>query len=542
MMLHEDIDILECVYYPEYIQYFPDYYIQANYYFNYDFKLTEKSTSLNEVLGIFPELFLGLSILFLIIHGILLSSNKKKNYPLIHNSIINLGILALIFTFILINNNCIVNESSLFNNTIVIDNIGMYSKQMIVLSSILCLIVIKDYLNDTKTSSFEYIILILFSILGILLLCSSNDLITAYLSIEVQSLSFYLLAAYKKNSIFSTEAGLKYFILGSFSSSLFLFGSSFIYGSTGTTNFEDFKDLYFLIYPENLFYKDLIYEINLLELGLVFLIISLFFKLSLAPFHLWSPDIYEGSLTSSTIFFAVLPKLGLFVLLVRIFYYSFHGLIDNWKHCFIGISLLSIIIGSFGGLEQKKIKSLFAYSSITHMGYSLISFSTGTFEGLQVLLCYIFIYMLSGICIWSIFLSIRLKYNYLKKTNKDLADFLLLSKSNKILAMFFSISLLSLSGFPPLIGFYAKFNVFLVSIESTFYFAALFGILCSVISTFYYVRIIKILYFEKKISGKLYYPINYQISLIISICFVLFIFLFLNPNLIYLFFYKISSF
>ena len=190
-----------------------------------------------------------------------------------------------------------------------------------------------------------------------------------------------MLAAYKRNSIFSTESGLKYFILGALSSSLFLLGSSFIYGTIGATNFEDCKDLFFYIYPEvSSFELSQVLNINLLQFGFIFVTVSLFFKLALAPFHIWSPDIYEGSLTSSTVFFAVIPKLSLFCLLVRFFQSSFCNFLDYWKYCFVTIALLSVLIGSFAGLEQRKIKSLLAYSSISHMGYALLAFSSGTYE------------------------------------------------------------------------------------------------------------------------------------------------------------------
>ena len=507
-----------------------------------NFLINTELMTLNEVINIFGELFFGLAILFLILHSILLASNKKKNYPLIQKSIIKLSIFILFLTFCIFYNTELIYNCSFFDNTLIIDNLSIIAKLTITLFSILCFFIIEDYLDLQKINSFEYIILILFSILGIFLICSSNNLITIYLAIEIQSLSFYLLAAYKRTSIFSTEAGLKYFILGSFSSSFFLFGSSLIYGATGTTNFEDFKDLYFLVQSkinqEN--YLNIFSEIHLLELGLMFLVISLFFKLALAPFHVWAPDIYEGSLTSSTVFFAIIPKLGIFILLIRFFYYSFYGFLYDWRQLFMYIALFSVLVGSFAGLEQKKVKSLLAYSSIGHMGYSLISFSSGTFEGLQSLLCYLFIYMLASLSIWTIFLSIQLKKQYLNKTNKDLADFVLLVKSNNCLAISFTIALLTLAGFPPFIGFFAKFNVFFAAIESSMFFAAIIAIFCSVISTFYYVRIIKIIYFENGTSGKLYKPINYINSLIISICSFLFIYLFINPNLFYFFYYQAS--
>ena len=201
--------------------------------------------------------------------------------------------------------------------------------------------------------------------------------------------------------------------------------------------------------------------------------------------------------------------------------------------------MLSIIVGAFAGLEQKKLKSLLAYSSISHMGYTLIAFSTGTFEGIQMLLCYLFLYMLAGLCVWSIFLLLRLKSKYTKKQNKDLADLNLLSKSNNILALFFSVVLLSIAGLPPMIGFLVKISIFLVSVEAFMYFVAIISILCSVVSTFYYIRIVKILFFENYVAGKLYYPIKSYMSVVIVCIFYLLFFLFVNPTLVYLFSYKI---
>ncbi len=196
-------------------------------------------------------------------------------------------------------------------------------------------------------------------------------------------------------------------------------------------------------------------------------------------------------------------------------------------------------MGSFGGLEQKRLKSLLAYSSISHMGYTLIAFSTGTFEGMQMLFCYLFLYMIAGLCIWSIFLVLQLKYSYVKKQNKDLADLNLLNKSNSLLALFFSTVLFSVAGLPPMVGFLVKIGIFLVSVEATMYFVAIISILCSVISTFYYIRIIKIMYFESSITGKLYYPIKFNSSILIVILFYFLLFLFINPTLIYLISHKI---
>jgi len=447
------------------------------------------------------------------------------------------------FCFLLLNNSAEFNEQCIFNNSIIHDYLSFSSKSMIGLVSVFSLLMIRNYLTIQKINYFEYTLLLLFSLLGIFLICSSNDLITAYLSIELQSLAFYIMAAFKKDSTFSIDAGLKYFILGAFSSSLFLFGSSIIYGISGSTNFEDFKSLFFLSQIDDstyVFYKEIVFDAGLMQFALVFIFVSLLFKLALAPFHLWSPDIYENSPTSSTFFFAVVPKLAIFVLLIRIFYYSFYAFIEKWRYYLVIIALLSVIIGSFAGLEQRKMKSLLAYSSIGHMGYTLIAFSTGTLEGFQALIGYLIFYMVSSLCIWSIFLLLQLKNNYSKKQNKDLADLVLLSKSNSILALFFATVLLSIAGLPPMVGFLVKLGIFLVSIEASMYFVGIVSILCSVISTFYYIRILKIMYFENTLVGKLYYPIKSHISILIVCLFYSLIFLFANPTLFYLFTYKMS--
>ena len=559
---------------------------------------------------IFSELFLGISIIYLVTHCTFLSIQKK--YPLIQNSVLYLSVLSLVFSGYLIANEPLnVLESSFLNNTFVLDYTSLFSKLIIIILSSFCLVMMQTYVLSQKINNFEYFLLFMFSILGLLLLCSSNDFLTAYLAIELQSLSFYVLAAFKKDSTFSIESGIKYFVLGAFASSMFLFGASLLYGFTGTIYFTDFNNLFYTIVPgkkvllnqhywneivnikyylkgitysqnylehflitENFaesitniiefektvlpimsFVKVLeltgefyeldqistsLFDINLIKFALVFIFISLLFKITAAPFHIWAPDVYEGSPSSSTFFFSVVPKLAIFVLLSRIFYTGFYGFIDSWRYFIVSIVILSVLVGSFGGLEQKKLKSLLVYSTISHMGYSLIAFSSGTFESLQMLISYLIIYSFSGLCIWSIFIVIRLKNNYLQKQNKDLTDLVLLSKSNYVLAIFFITVLFSVAGFPPMIGFLVKLGIFATAIESSMYFVALVSIICSVIGTFYYLRLIKILYFEKLLTGKLYHPITTQNSILIAILFYFFLFMFVNPTALFLLSYKFS--
>lgn len=551
---------------------------------------------------IFPELFLGICIIYITLHATFLAIQKK--YPLIQSSVLYLSILVLFFaSYLVYNEHLNVVEISCLNNTYISDYISFVSKLVIGSLSVFCLLMMHSYILTQQINNFEYFLLFLFSVLGLFLLCSSNDLLTAYLAIELQSLSFYVLAAFKKNSTFSVDAGIKYFILGAFASSMFLFGASLLYGLTGSVSFSDYqilflntvpgqnvvtvnfyeviedifqqtgflvcveypnlawifsseigticsffdcqydlKDIYvnFCYLDESVSTIDRIFDVSLIKFSLVFILIALFFKLTVAPFHIWAPDVYEGSPSSSTFFFSVVPKLAIFVLLIRIFYFSFYGFVDSWRHFVVFIVIFSIMIGSFGGLDQRKLKTLLVYSTISHMGYSLIAFSAGTFESLQMLLSYLIVYSFSGLCIWSIFMLTKIRNTYTQKQNKDLTDLVLLGKSNYMLAIFFTTVLFSVAGFPPMIGFLVKMGVFLTAIEASMYFVALISILCSVIGTFYYLRLIKILYFEKVIVGKLYYPINSQSSLIITLLFFLFLFLFCNPTLLFLISQKLS--
>ena len=282
------------------------------------------------------------------------------------------------------------------------------------------------------------------------------------------------------------------------------------------------------------------YDFTFLCIGFFFLCVSIFIKLSIAPFHFWSLDVYEGSPNTTTFFFSVVPKIGLFILLFRICYIGFYPLfIDNYQLYFFILAVLSIFVGSFGGLEQRKLKTLLAYSSVSHTGYLILSFSTANTEGIQMMFYYLIIYMISGLCFWSVYLFLRQnQITYGNKDNKELGDLVLLKESNPALALVMAVTLFSIAGIPPVVGFLAKLGVFLVVMQSFAYFVAAVSILFSVISTFYYIRLIKILYFENILVGKLYYPINTKKSIVISILFLSLIVLSIDPAIIYLLFYK----
>ena len=541
------------------------------------------------------EIFLSCSILQLTFYAISTTQQRRQGFVLLSQQMYHIGVLIIILSSLLLLNEDLVSLNSLSSNNFIInDYLGFASKLVICLISVLFLMLITiSYEDKTIQNNFEYMVLILISIFGLLLLCSSNDLITAYLAIELQSIAFYIMAAFKKNSTYSIESGLKYFVIGSLSSAFFLFGSAIIYGCVGSLNFDDIRMFLSLslTYPDNSY--DLIslsnidshqiwsslkltnklemsdniqilnyildnYSFSLFDgfqttsysslnldfiyLGFIFLCVSLFIKLALAPFHFWSLDVYEGSPNTTTVFFAVVPKIGLFLLLIRICYSSFYSNFSSvWQFYFLIIAVFSIFIGSVGGLEQRKLKTLLAYSSISHTGYLLLSFSTNSVEGMTMMFYYLAIYMISSLCFWSIYLFIRPRQPfYFKKQNKELGDLVLLRDSNPLLALILSITLFSIAGIPPIVGFLAKIGVFLEVIKSSVYLIALIGILFSVASTFYYIRVIKILYFENILVGKLYETISTKKSLLTSFLALSLIFLCIDPSIIY-YLFQISS-
>jgi NADH:ubiquinone oxidoreductase subunit 5 (subunit L)/multisubunit Na+/H+ antiporter MnhA subunit len=281
-------------------------------------------------------------------------------------------------------------------------------------------------------------------------------------------------------------------------------------------------------------------NLNFVSIGFFFICVGLFIKLSIAPFHFWSLDVYEGSPNTTTFFFAVVPKISLFVLLMRLCYVSFYQIfVTDFQIYFFALAVLSIFVGSLGGLEQRKLKTLFAYSSISHTGYLLLSFSTGNIEGLQMMFYYLSIYMISGLTFWAVYLFLINKDDvYFNKNNKELGDFVLLKESNPMLAFILTMTLFSIAGIPPLVGFLIKLGVFSVVVKSSAYLISLVSILLTVISTFYYLRLIKVLYFENTRVGKLYLPITTNKALLIAVLSFSLIILCLDPTLIYLLFYK----
>jgi NADH-quinone oxidoreductase subunit N len=352
--------------------------------------------------------------------------------------------------------------------------------------------------------------------------------------LEVQSLAFYILASMRKDSAFSTEAGLKYFILGAFSSGILLLGISFIYGAVGTTGFENLGK-FFIGFDFLNFSTDLFDINNRIILGVICVFIGVLFKLTAAPFHMWAPDVYEGSPFFITILFSVVPKIGLLGIAIKIFYFALYEGLFYWQSVGLLCSILSIGIGTLKALQQNKIKRFLAYSSIGHVGFLLLGFSTGTILGIQGLLFYLVIYTVMMINIWAIIISLKVKNNNYVQV-KYINDLQGLSKSNPLLAYTLAINMFSMAGVPPLAGFFAKFYLLFSGLESSFNVLVILSILFSVISAFYYIRFIKIIFFDDNTAGFLHEnKISYAHSLILSISFLFILFLFISPNLLLLY-------
>lgn len=473
-----------------------------------------------DIYFILPEIYLATSTLLLLIYGVLSSGSKDLGYPLLSRSIAFLSVQTLSFTSILILTFPYLNSFS-WNFFLVFNFYVLYSKVFIIFASVIWTCFSLDYIRKEQINSFEYWILILLTVVALLFILQVYDLLVMYLVIELQSLSFYVLASFKRSSEFSTEAGLKYFVLGAFSSAFLLFGSSLIYGLTGLTNFSDLNILFSGFLLENSF---LVFGIFI---GLIFLGSALFFKLSSAPFHMWSPDVYEGSPTSTTAFFSIFPKLVVITLLLRVFLISFYDFFPIWKNLFFLGAFLSLLFGSFGAFAQKKWKRFLAYSAITHIGFILIGFLSGENFGIFSIFMYLIVYIVTMFSIFSFIVNLRICEYPQQNQVRYIKEIMSFGSSNPLLAISLSLILFSMAGIPPLAGFFAKVFVILVGVQSGAYSLVLFSIVMSSLACFYYIRIIQSLYFLKVRKWPLFVPMNKKNTFILgtSCFFLLFYFL-----------------
>jgi proton-translocating NADH-quinone oxidoreductase chain N len=472
-----------------------------------------------------PEIFILVIINFLIIYSVIYSTSSHLGYPILIRNVTWLGVQILSFAFLLNICNPLIGVIA-FNNLLIFDNISILIKSIILLAAISSLILAIDYSKFENLNCFEYIILMILAVVGMMLVVSSYDLIAMYLAIELQSFCMYIIASLKRDSEFSTEAGLKYFILGAFSSGLLLFGCSLLYGFTGTTNYHQLFQVFSMVEetPEIVWTK----TSNAIPLGVLFILIGMLFKLSAAPFHLWAPDVYEGAPTSVTAFFAIVPKIAVLSVVVRLFSYVFYGLLLPWQEVLILCSILSMIVGTLGALWQTKIKRLLAYSGIGHIGYTLIGISTGSIEGIYATFFYVIIYIIMTIATFSILLSIRNQGNLSKL--KHLNDLSGLFVSNPQLAFSFAIIMFSMCGIPPLAGFFSKMFIFISAINMEMYFLSIIGVMTSVAASFYYIRIIKLMFFDSETRINNLNSLSKENSLFLSSCCIFLMTFFLWPT------------
>ena len=458
-----------------------------------------------------PEVSLSMLAIACLMYGLFSKDNSFSKAT-------NFAILSLIFVSFLVYFDFTTNFAlfeTFFSNT----TFTKFFKILTILGAAASLIISKNYFIDTKISRFEIPTLLLFSTLGMMLMISSKNLMMMYLAIELQSLSLYVVASIKRNSLESAESGVKYFILGALSSGILLYGFSLVYGFTGQTSFDEI-------------YISLSQLDNLpigLVFGLVFILVGLAFKVSAVPFHMWTPDVYEGAPTSITAFFAIVPKLAAIALIFRFCLEPFNDFYFEWTQVIFFLSIASMFLGAIAAIAQKSMKRLLAYSSIGHVGYVLIALVAASDQGIRSASIYMFIYLIMNISVFAILLSLKKSDKYVDQID-ELSG---LSKSNPIVSACLAIIMLSMAGIPPFIGFFGKFYVFIAAVESQQYILAILGVLASVISAFYYLRIIKGMYFDETIDGENFdFTINNQSKVILLTSILIITFFILYPSLL----------
>ena len=458
---------------------------------------------MNNLYFIIPELFISLSVMALLVLGVFKNNSSK---------IIFYFSCLIILVSLAINLNINITQTIfLFNNSYLVDQLSLFIKSIILISAFFVMFCSYNYVRVNNILKIEYPILILCSLLGMMVMISSNDLIVFYIGLELQSLALYVLASFNRDNILSSESGLKYFVLSALSSGLLLYGCSLIYGFSNSTNFNEIS-------------QNFNFEYGVI-FGMVFVIVGLAFKISAVPFHMWAPDVYQGSPTSVTVLFAILPKIAALTVFIKFLYGPFINLFEEWQAIIIFLSIASMILGAVAAIGQKNLKRLIAYSSISHMGYALAGLTTGTNQGIQSSIIYLIIYLIMNLAFFSCLFMLKRK----DKFYENIEDLSGLSKKHPILALSFLVILFSLAGIPPLAGFFAKFYIFMAVIQKEMYFLAIVGLLATVIAAFYYLRVIKIIYFDpeqEKFDTSM--SLGLKLTLILSTSAILMYFL--NPN------------
>ena len=425
---------------------------------------------------VLPELVLALLAMALLMYGVFRGDKAVGSTSW-------LAVLALVVTAAVM---ALLPEEaqSAFRGQFIVDQFARFMKWLVLLGSALAIVMSMNYNAREGMQRFEFPVLMLFATLGMLLMVSANDLISLYVGLELQSLALYVIAAFRRDSTKSSEAGLKYFVLGALSSGMLLYGASMIYGFAGTTRFDALASLFTG--------PDANPGVGVI-VGLVFLLAGLAFKVSAVPFHMWTPDVYEGAPTPVTAFFAVAPKIAAIALLVRTMIGPFGELFAQWQQIVIFISIASMLLGALAAIWQTNIKRLLAYSSIGHVGYALVGLAAGSEEGIRGIGIYMAIYLAMNVGTFCCVLSMR-RQGVLAEGIDDLAG---LARNHPMMAAAMAVFMFSMAGIPPLAGFFGKLYVFMAAVNEGLYVLAIIGVLTSVVGAFYYLRIVKIMYFDE---------------------------------------------
>ncbi|SFJ10301.1 NADH dehydrogenase subunit N [Phyllobacterium sp. CL33Tsu] len=391
-------------------------------------------------------------------------------------------------------------DGHVFGRAFVSDPFSRFMKVLTLVGSVVTLVMSAGFAKEQKFDKFEFPILVLLATLGMLLMISANDTLSLYLGLELQSLALYVVAAINRDNVRSTEAGLKYFVLGALSSGMLLYGISLVYGFTGHTGFEAIAQA--LSGGER--------QLGVV-FGLVFILTGLAFKISAVPFHMWTPDVYEGAPTPVTAFFASAPKMAAMALLTRVVSETFQPITHDWQQVVVFIAIASMVLGAFAAIGQRNIKRLMAYSSISHMGYALVGLAAGTVVGVRGVAIYMLIYLVTTLGTFAFILAMRRKDGNVEQIS-DLSG---LSRTNPIMATILTILMFSLAGIPPLAGFWGKWYTFLAAMQANLYALAIIGIVASVVGAFYYLRIIKIMWFDEPAGA--FVPMAGELRLVLGV-------------------------
>ena len=452
-----------------------------------------------------PELILAVGALFLLLFGAI--RGKDSDGPLTE---IAVGVLGLAIVALLIGTK---SKALVFDGAFVDDAFGRFMKVVALAGSLVTLVMGQSFLARERIDKFEYPILIILATLGAMILISATGLITLYLGLELMSLALYVIAAFHRDSLKASEAGLKYFVLGALSSGMLLYGASLLYGFSGTV---EFAGIATAIGGQA--------QIGVV-FGLVFLMTGLAFKMSVVPFHMWTPDVYEGAPTPVTAFFATAPKVAAVAITTRVIITAFPGITHQWQQIIVFISILSMALGSFAAIGQRNIKRLMAYSAIGHMGFALVGLAAGTQEGVQGIIIYLAIYVTMTLGTFASILSMKIG----GRNVENVGDLMGLAKTHPGMAFFLAMMMFSMAGIPPLAGFFAKFYVFNAAINAHLYGLAVIGVLSSVVAAFYYLRIVKFMYFDE--VGVPFDPQSRTLQTVLTITGILVLGLFLYPPL-----------